>query len=85
MTVNNDGDISIEDDGSKGSQPPNDPPSPKPSGNPKVAQLPKGKPTPESRLRSSPKSSPEATSVNNGNINPLTGTSLTWEDPKDLT
>ena len=41
--------------------------------------------TPESRIRSSPKASPEATSVNNGNINPLTGTSLTWEDPRNLT
>ena len=37
------------------------------------------------RLRTSPKSSPEANSVINRNINPITGSPLTWNDPKNLT
>ena len=41
--------------------------------------------SPEHRSRTSPKSSPEAISVNQGNVNPLTGTPLTWQDPKSLT
>ena len=53
--------------------------------NPTAFRPPSHRGTPESTFRPSPKSSPEAISVNNGNINPLTGTPLTWEDPKNLT
>ena len=50
--------------------------------NPTALRPPSHRGTPESRFRRSPKSCPEAISVKNGNTNPLTGTPLTWEDPK---
>ena len=59
MTVNNDENMLVENDGSGESLPPNDPPSPKPSSSPKVAQLPKVKP--KTRHKKAPPKAPPST------------------------